>query len=236
MLVRALIVLLSVLNAGVAAWWIARDPATTPITIEPPSGVARLQLVSEVAPAPVTTTSAAAAPVPVTAAPMTSDLASASVTQRCFSFGPFASRQEADAASAKLHASTQKVVVRDQSPATSPRGWRVFLPPLASLQEAQAAAQRIAAAGFNDFIVVREGAEANSVALGRYRNEEGAKGRAKALNAAGFAARIEPVGQADAAASQAWIDVVADESFDPRHAQTTLAVAQHRKLDCAPLR
>ena len=243
MLVRALIVLISVLNIGVAAWWIARDPAPPPTPVEPAPGVARLQLVGETAPAttqapaPRTTTTAAAVPAsPSTNAPTAPDIASALVAQQCFSFGPFASAQAASAASAKLQPSTQKVIVREQGAITSPRGWRVFLPPLASLEEAQATARRIAAAGFNDFIVVREGAETNSVALGRYRNEEGARARARTLTAAGFAARVEPVGQVADGATTTWLDVIADEAFDPRSAQATIAATQHRKLDCATLR
>ncbi|HEV8696018.1 MAG TPA: SPOR domain-containing protein, partial [Lysobacter sp.] len=215
-----------------------------PAPVEVPPGVARLQLVGEaVTPTPslasasaATATVAVPAPAPAAPGATTPDFVSAPVAQQCFSFGPFASRQAADAGSAKLRTLTQKVVVRDQGAIASPRGWRVFLPPLASLEEAQAAAQRIAAAGFNDFIVVREGAEANSVALGRYRNEEGARSRAKALSGAGFAARVEPVEQAGDAATAAWIDVIADESFDARRAQASIAAAQHRKLDCATLR
>jgi hypothetical protein len=41
MLVRALIVLLAVLNLGAAAWWIARDPLPPPAPVQMPTGVAR---------------------------------------------------------------------------------------------------------------------------------------------------------------------------------------------------
>ena len=58
MLIRALIVLLVVLNLGAAAWWLTRPAPTPPAEPPLPAGVARLQLVNE---APSTPTQA---PVP----------------------------------------------------------------------------------------------------------------------------------------------------------------------------
>lgn len=59
MFARALIVLLLVLNVGVAAWWALR-PVPQPAPIVQPDGVARLQLLSEVAPRPALDTPAPA--------------------------------------------------------------------------------------------------------------------------------------------------------------------------------
>jgi hypothetical protein len=240
MLVRALIVLLLVLNAGVASWWIARDPVPPPAPAEPPSGVERLQLLGEVTPAAATAQTPAAATI-ATATPQSlpAEVAvaapgptTAPTAQQCFSFGPFASKQAAEIASVKLQPLVRKVTTREQGAIGPVRAWRVLLPPLASLEEAQATAQRIGAAGFSDFLVVREGAEANSIALGRYRSEGGAQKRMQALVAAGFAARVEAVG---AAPTSTWLEVIADEAFDPRGAEATIAAAQHRPLDCATL-
>ena len=229
MLVRALIVLFSVLNLGVAAWWIAHDPPSPPAPAAVPAGVARLQLIDEGASAP-----APAAPVastPATASPQgAAETITALASQQCFSFGPFASREAGEAASAKLKPLVQQVAAREQAGATSPvRGWRVYLPPLPSLEQAQAVAQRVGAAGFDDFLVVREGAEANSIALGRYRSEEGARKRADALTAAGFAVQTAPLGEAGA--PTVWLDVVAGDAFDPRRAPAASAAAQYRKAD-----
>ncbi len=160
-------------------------------------------------------------------------LTTAPAAQQCFSFGPFASKQAAETASAKLQPLVQKVTTREQGAIGPVRAWRVLLPPLGSLEEAQAMAQRIGAAGFSDFLVVREGAEANSIALGRYGSEGGARKHMQALVAAGFAARVEPVG--GRASTNTWLEVIADEAFDPRGAQATIAAAQHRPLDCATL-
>jgi hypothetical protein len=235
MLVRALIVLLSVLNLGVAAWWIAHDPPSPPSPAQVPAGVARLQLIDEGASAsrPV----AAAVAVDAGSPPATSPEAVANAitapsAQHCFSFGPFASQGAGVSAAAKLKPLVQKLRTREQAGAATPaRGWRVYLPSLPSLEQAQAVAQRIGAAGFDDFLVVREGAEANSIALGRYRSEEGARKRADALVAAGFAVRTAALGE-PAAATTVWLDVVADEAFDPRRAQATVAASQYRKTDC----
>lgn len=236
MLVRALIVLLSVLNLGVAAWWIAHAPPSPPSPAQVPAGVARLQLIDEGASAskpvaaPIATVDAGS---PTATSPeAVADVITAPSAQHCFSFGPFASQDAGASAAAKLKPLVQTLATREQTGAATPaRGWRVYLPSLPSLQQAQAVAQRIDAAGFDDFLVVREGAEANSIALGRYRSEEGARKRADALIAAGFAARTAALSE-PAAATTVWLDVVADEAFDPRRAQTTVAAAQYRKTDC----
>jgi len=234
MLVRALIVLLAMLNLGAAAWWIARDPLPPPAPVQLPPGVARLQLVDEgaraPAPPPAPSAGIAAAPAPSTTA-VASDVTAPPAPQ-CFSFGPFASKGAGSAAAAKLAPLVQHVATREQAAAASGHGWRVYLPPLPSAEQAQTVAQRIAAAGFNDFFVVREGAEANSIALGRYGGEAAARKRAEALNAAGIAAQVEALGAPDAA-NTVWLDVTADTGFDPRHAQATIAAAQYRKADCA---
>lgn len=233
MLVRALIVLFSILNLGAAAWWIAHDPPPPPAPVQTPPGVSRLQLVAEGAkPAP------SAAPAPAAPAQEEATTVAAPVNditappaQQCFSFGPFASKDAGTAAAAKLRPLVQTLATRERPAAASARSWRVYLPPLPSPEQAQAVAERIGAAGFNDLLVVRDGAEANSIALGRYGSEEAAKKRSDALIAAGFAAQIEPLGE-PAPATAIWLDVVADEAFDPRRAQASIAAAQHRKAAC----
>src|SRR5690606_16767824 len=69
------------------------------------------------------------------------------------------------------------------------RGWRVYLPPAADLASAEATAARIAAAGFDDFLVLRDGAHRNGIALGMFSTEAGAQRRSAALRGAGFEAR-----------------------------------------------
>lgn len=231
MLVRALIVLFSVLNLGAAVWWIAHDSLPPPAPVQVPPGVAPLQLVNEAGapppsmpPTPASATAAAPSPV--------DEGTTAASAQQCFSFGPYASNEAGAAAAAKLKPLVRTLATRGQAE-TSTRGWRVYLPPQASREQAEAVAQRIGAAGFSDFLIVRGGAEANSIALGRYRGEDAANKRVQALNAAGFAARAEALDGPEAAA--VWLDVVAGEAFDARRAQAAIAAEQFRKIDCAAM-
>ena len=215
MFARALIVLLLVLNAGVATWWAMRKPALSPAA-EQPHGVARLQLLAEV-PTHAAAQSPASHPAAVPSA------------SQCFTFGPFA--DAAAVATARMHLQPLAISVAPREQIATPaRGWRVQLRPQATPEAAQAMAQRIAAAGFNDLLVVREGPEANAIALGRYRGEEPARRRAAALVAAGFDARAEPLGEARTAT---WLDVAAGPGFDAAVAQVAAAAPQQRTIDCA---
>jgi hypothetical protein len=71
----------------------------------------------------------------------------------------------------------------------SAAGWRVYLPRLPSADAARATAARIGEAGFSDYLVVTDGADANTIALGRYGTGSAAQRRTAALRAAGFPAR-----------------------------------------------
>lgn len=247
MLVRALVVLLLVLNLGVAAWWALRAPPAPPSVIDVPFGVARLQRVGEGTPAkdappPSITTeaptpSAPATPPPTAPAPASPTTASPATatapvaSARCYSVGPFADSAAAQRAHELLLAVSTRIVPREQRTGSA-RGWRVYLPAAATAEEAQATAQRIAAAGFNDYFIVRQGNEANSIALGRYRSEDSARRRAETLNAAGFPARAEPLGDGR---TNVWLDLVAGANFDPARAEAAVLVPA-RPLDCARIR
>jgi hypothetical protein len=74
-------------------------------------------------------------------------------------------------------------------PEDATRGWRVYLPRLPTSDAAQALATRIGAAGFSDYLVMRDGDDANAIALGSYGTRDAAQRRVAALQAAGFPAR-----------------------------------------------
>lgn len=223
MFARALFVLLLVLNVGVATWWATRAPPSPPAAARPPIGVARLQLAGD---AP----GAVAVPPPAAASAEDAVAAAATPTAaQCFSFGPYSDGQAAVAAQSRLQPQTRRIVVRELSRGTA-RGWQVMLAPAASAEQATATAQRIAAAGFSDYLVVREGEQANAIALGRYGNEATARRRAETLVAAGFAARAEPLG-----GTVTWLDVSAMPGFDPSAAQRLAGTSERRALDCAAL-
>lgn len=254
MLIRFLIVALAILNLGVALWWMTprAAPAMAPEALE--AGVATLELV----PVEVVETSAAAVPEspPATAAtPLavqvdaladagkpvaaTAPAAAQPVAatpprpQRCSSFGPFESREQAQAAATTLGAD----LVRSQPREVPPRaatGYRVLIPPAASREEAQATVKRIVDASINDYFIIAQGDDANAVALGQYRNREGAERRLAALAAAGFTARI--VGNGAEAADSWWLDAAYADTASAEDLLKRSGAAQRQSLECARLR
>src|SRR3546814_114647 len=157
MLARALIVLLVVLNLGVAAWWMARDDAAPAVASveQPPADVARLQLLREVAPAEGAASppaAAAAAPTtgergrsepeqtapeqpaaadPPAAVPPVVSAATPAATQvslQCYAIGPFSDAGKLAAARRQLQSSVERLRTREAAPANAARReWRVWL-------------------------------------------------------------------------------------------------------------
>ena len=237
MFTRATIVLLLVLNLGVAAWWWLRPaPAAAPAPAQA-ADVPRLRLVGEAGPPAKSTpparerTVAADTPVVPAAgaqAPAAEAPAPPAAPAKCFAFGPFSDRAAADAARAALQPRSLRVQLRSE--AVSPRGghWDVLLPPQADRDAAQAAAQRIEAAGFKDYYVIGEGASANGIALGRFGSEESARRHQSALQAAGFAVQV----QGPPAASRFWLDVAANAAFDADAARRAASAPRAQPAAC----
>jgi hypothetical protein len=279
MLTRALIVVLVILNLGVALWWLLRgEPASAPPAS--PVGVAQLEVLpstqappatatpltpapalQDVTPAsasapvtqpPVTTATPATAladtpaptpaasvpaPAPVAAAP-TPAAAPAPVTAtptpaQCVSLGPFADRATAQAAQSRAGGALRGAKLREVADAGATR-YRVLLPPAASREEAQATVKRIVAAGVSDYYIIAQGEDTNAIALGQYRNREGADRRLAALSAAGFKATM--VASGGDGSAQWWLDATLADGTDPAVARQRSGAAQHRSLECARLR
>lgn len=226
MLIRALIVLLVIFNLGVAAWWITQPDPPPPAPEALPEGVPELQLVISPAPAvqPEEPASTVADDAPV-------DTAEVTVAGQCFSLGPLADRVAADALVATVDVRATKTRVRETSAAAT-GSYRIHMPPSASREEAQALARRISEAGFDDYLLVATGPDANSIALGLYRNREGAQRRLEALQAAGFAAQM----QSPDASAQWWLDVMAAEGFTAAQARALPGVPGVVALGCTDLR
>ncbi|MFS8137742.1 MAG: SPOR domain-containing protein [Thermomonas sp.] len=234
MILRAAIVLLLMLNLGVAAWWLggAGERQAQPANA---AGIGQpsLRLVAEPLPASLGTAAAktaqpvfAATSTPLPAAPPSAAPMPVAATALCLSFGPFADAAARDAVRPRLQALSQKLVARDAQ-ARSARGWRVYMPPLASREAAQALIDKIKAAGINDWYIIANGDEANSIALGRYGSEDSARRREAQLAAKGFTARAEPLSDTP---PQSWLDV----RVAPDVSRAALAaIAPSRPLDCA---
>ncbi|MEN5154625.1 SPOR domain-containing protein [Stenotrophomonas muris] len=284
MLTRALIVVLAVLNLGVACWWLLRDAPQPPAPAPQPAGVAELRwvpggadanaaaeataaaptaplmerepaaktaLAATPAPAPAvpakpeipkpqtadaTPVAAAAkpatppAPVPAPEKPVTPP--AAAEPPRCVALGPFADRAAATGAQGKAGTLLSQVRLREQPAASGSARYRVMLPAAANRDEAQATVKRIVAAGLSDYYIISQGEEANAVALGQYRNREGAERRMAAVQAAGFQPRLVASGDA----GQWWLEGQLAAGTQPAQAQQRSGAAQSRSLECTRLR
>jgi cell division protein FtsN len=214
MLARALIVVLAALNLGVAAWWLLRStPPAPPLPVSTLGGV-ELELL------PPAEATAAAMDAP--AAP-----ADAAASATCLRLGPFADRDAAQVAQAGLGPLLQDASFDEE--AGEAAGYRVLLPPAADRAQARAMAERIAAAGFLDLVILNQGANANAIALGAFRNRESADRHATALRGAGFP--VEVRAQGATGASRWWLD---GRSADAAAVRVAFPSAQDR--DCAALR
>ena len=119
-------------------------------------------------------------------------------------------------------------------PGAGASGYRVLLPPSASREQAQALAQRVGAAGFIDYLVVNDGDEANSVALGRYRSREAALRRQDEMIAAGFDAQVRASGRG--VVQQWWLELATPAGTSGEEVRPALGSAEIAALDCAGLR
>ncbi|AWH31630.1 SPOR domain-containing protein [Stenotrophomonas sp. SAU14A_NAIMI4_8] len=284
MLTRALIVVLAILNLGVASWWLLRTEPTRAPAPTSPSGVAELRwlpggtdavavaqtpaaptealvareaapgaaLAPADAPAAAPTPAAAQQPQPTAAAPLAAVAKPAAPTPpvaetpapekpapekpaappRCIALGPFADRAAAVAAQGRAGSLLAPARLREQPAASGSARYRVLLPAAASRDDAQATVKRIVAAGLSDYYIIGQGEEANAIALGQYRNREGAERRMAAVQAAGFQPRLVASGEA----GQWWLEGQLASGSEPAQVQQRSAAAQQRSLDCTRLR
>lgn len=200
MIARALIVILAVLNLGVAAWWLLQPKADAAPAPSLARGVAPLEIVHTHAAASAAMEGGAqpppaAPPAPAAAAP---EMAPAPV---CLRAGPFASRAEAAALQSALAGLASRVAVEEAR--GEPTLYRVILPPSPDRAVAEELLRRVQAAGFSDVMLLRQGEDANAVALGSYRNRDTAEARVQALRQAGFPAQLRE--GASRGASRWWL-------------------------------
>lgn len=238
MLTRFLIVVLAILNVGVALWWLFPRTAV-PVPAEPAeTGVATLELVAgDPASTPVATAPKAAVPPPpvavakeTTAAPAATE---ATASERCVSLGPFADKAQAEAAVATLGADLLRSHLREVPP-KSAASYRVILPPAATREDAKAMTKRLTEAGISDFFIMGQGEEANAIALGQYRNREGAERRQSALAEAGFPAQLVASGGEEAPSW--WLDAAHASATSVAALQGRSGAQRQQALDCARLR
>jgi hypothetical protein len=230
MLPRLLFVLLIALNIAVAAWLLLGANGHF-VGDTADEGVPRLKLVAEVA-VPVAAHTVAAAPVPAPvvppppppattapSAPVKPPVASTPVAAipapstrrvyRCMALGPFTSQADTKSARTTLGSKVIRSRTREEQ-TTASRGWRVFLPPQRTREQAQDMAKRLGEKNVKDYFVVPSGDEPNSIALGLFHDPANARKRRDEVIALGFPARMA---ERTEAVPAFWLDiVVADDS------------------------
>lgn len=239
MLLRALIVLLLILNLGVALWWSTRGDAPAAPAPTLPAGAEPLRLLAEEAPTPPSTPDPVPAPGPAAAGlpdvppppaaaqePAATAAAEATV---CRSFGPFDDAAAAAQAQARLAPLARRLATRQVRP--DARGWQVLLRGMPDRDAAAATASRLVAAGFRDHYLMPTADNGQvDIALGRFGGEAAAQRHREALVAAGFGAVAEPLG--DPGATRYWIDAALGAEVDPAAAQRASGAARSEPREC----
>lgn len=227
MLLRAAIVMLVMLNLGAAGWWAFRPDARA--ATSSPAGAGSLRLLSE-SPLPMPAVARpSAAPESPASPPVAVVPAGTPAAPVCLRFGPFADAGARAAARQALAEAGVQAAVRDV-PARGVRGWKVFLPAQASREAAQALADKLKAAGISDLFVLAQGEDANSIALGRFSSEAGARQRQAELQGKGVQASVGPIGGTPA---QAWLEARLPAGAD---GAALAKLAPSQPLECARLR
>jgi len=283
MLTRALIVVLVVLNLGVALWWWLHTPYVTPLpsqaahiallqlsppvadrpeSVEPPPprlpdpilsqeqvlqqfaliipipaaptvpDPVDLQNTTEEAPEteiqPVSAIETTAPAAPIVAAPP----AEPPAPKRCISLGPFTDLTQAQQAQHTLDSELSRARLREIVTPSDIRH-RIFIPPAPNRAQAQAQAERIARAGFSDYFIINEGEDMNAIALGQFRNLQGAQSRLSELKAAGFEVQMRTTEEEPR--SLWWLDAAVMTTTSPQTLQQRSHAAEWQAMKCTDL-
>jgi|GEM_PF-58666 len=153
--------------------------------------------------------------------------------QPCVSLGPFTEMAKVQAALRALGSDVERFRLREVIVPADTR-YRIFIPPAPTREQAQAEVERIAAAGFSDYFIINEGEDTHAIALGQFRNRQGAQNRLAQLRAAGFAAQL--LTTTEVPHSNWWIDTAPAARITPAMLQQRSNAAQWQILDCARLR
>ncbi len=105
--------------------------------------------------------------------------------RQCFSLGPFHSSEDRDEIRTRLLEVSAYISER-QTQALIDKGYWVFLPPFASLLEANQVLFSLQALGLKDIGVIYEDDWKNAISLGYFMRQENAQRRKKALEDRGY--------------------------------------------------
>jgi len=177
---RTIFILLLFANLGFFIWHnrFAEKPVQYEFLATDP-GVPKLELLSENDPQPNDTWQEP-----------DEETAVASINQLCFSVGPFGTEADLQPAVDQLTPLVLKTRIRKMT-TTQEAGYWVYLPALASRQDALRAGRALSAANVRDYYVVTTGDRENTVSLGLYRQPFNADNRIAELQAKGFDVKKE---------------------------------------------
>lgn len=180
MFVRALFMLLLALNIGGACWlaFAHRAPANGTPATDP--DVPKLVLLSE-RDAASEMAGAELANAPESKADLAND--------RCRTLGPFPTQADTRAAMNALTPLSKRIRMRETH-ATQTRGYWVYLPAMASREQALGAARTLSTKGVRDYYVVTAGDQQNTISLGLFRDQGNAERRRAEIAALGFAPQV----------------------------------------------
>ncbi len=108
----------------------------------------------------------------------------------CYTIGPFESREAALKAGAFLDEMRLEYGTRTAEDKSESSYW-VFIPPLASRQEAQAKVKELAKLGFKEHFVTQEAGRDNAISLGVFGQRENAESLMGELKSKGIEAKLE---------------------------------------------
>lgn len=205
MLSRIVVLVLLVMNLGVALWWWLRPLPEAPRVAASDPDVPALQLLSEralAAQSPPDEAESVGPPKPL-AAP----------EQRvCLQLGPWVTQVDVRRALNVLTPAVNRIQFRETREVIR-RGYRVFLASPGSREQALAVARQLSARGLTDYYVVTAGDDQNSISLGLFRDENNANSRLRQVRAQGFDAQLEPRNDE---LPQYWLDIDVDRGSDWR--------------------
>jgi hypothetical protein len=201
MLVRVLFLLLLAMNIGGGCWLYFAPQHHAPVLPATDTRVPKLVLLSE-RERPGEANASELASAPESAADLRND--------SCLSIGPFPTQADMRAAFNALTPIVTRIQYREAH-ATETRGYWVYLPALASREQALAAARQLSSKGVRDYYVVTAGDQQNTISLGLFHDQANAEKRRNEIAQLGF--RPEMVARTEELPVY-WVDF-AQDSHNP---------------------
>jgi hypothetical protein len=133
---------------------------------------------------------------------MVEDQGLLSGNRQCYTLGPFHSSEDRDDVHQRLLQVSTRISER-RTEALVEKGYGVFMPPYASLLEANEALLSLQALGLNDIEIIYDGEWKNAIALGYFMRQENAQRRKQGLESKGYQPILRVQRQAE---PRYWLD------------------------------